>query len=145
MSISFLKDCLQIFDYFKNDTVESKSNFSFDNISFGLDNTLDYTQVVIEIKHGIYTGFGVRFTGFGVRFHKKSDTLQIVRTIDSGVDINISIKLDDFRTEDETKLILIHGRKITNSGLFEDNSESYINSFEDLKSSKLISPIFNKE
>lgn len=138
MSISFIKDCLQKFDYFKNDNVESKSNFSFDNIAFGLDNTLDYTQVVIEIKYGIYTGVGVRF-------HKKSDTLRIVRTIDSGVDINISIKLDDFRTEDETKLILIHGRKITNSGLFEDNSVSCLKSFENLKTSKLISPIFNKE
>lgn len=136
MSLSFLKDCLQIFDYFKNDTIESKSNFSFDNITFGIDNNIDYTQVVIELKYGI-------FTGFGVRFHKKLDTLQIVRTIDSGMDI--SIKLDDFRTEDEAKLILIHGKKITNSGLFEDNSELYINSFEDLKSSKLISHLFDKE
>ena len=138
MSLSFLKDCLQIFDYFKNDTVGFRSNFPFYNIAFGLDNTLDYTQVVIEIKYSIYTGFGIRY-------HKKSDTLQIVRTIDSGVDTDISIKLDDFRTEDETKLILIHGRKITNSGLFEDNSESYIKSFENLKTSKLISHLFNKE
>ena len=137
MSLSFIKDCLQIFEYFKDEIVISKSNFSFNPTAIGLDNDTEFTQITIELNNEASTAFGIRY-------RKELDTLLIVRALDSNIDLNISIKLDDFISEDEPKLILIHGRYITNSGLFGDDLESCLNHFEEFKSSKLISPIFKR-
>ena len=137
MSLSFIKDCLKIFEYFKDDILDSKSNFAFDQIALGLDNNTEFTQILIELKSEVHKGFGIRY-------RKESDSLLIVRTIGSSVDLNISTKLDDFVDEDESQLILIHGRYITNSGLFGDDLELCLSSFEEFKSSKLISTIFKK-
>lgn len=139
MSLSFIKDSIKIFDYFEKEYNHFRLEFS--------------KKGTIEIENGSdYLIFGrypaISKTRIYLRYSKPHRMLKIIRLTNGNYITEAEIKNSDvrnFKNQDEITLILIHGRSITNSGLFGDDLIPSLEIFDEFKASKLISPIFNKE